>query len=241
MLVRFADALFQLSGQPFRTSPRAWQAWWKDEGEAFEPIEFEQLAALQLAEERRRLAQTTRANSFFGIRVISHRVIFVLDVSGSMEERLRTKYLGEEGDTRIAFAKRELIAAIERLEKGTFFNLITFSQGVDSWTPSGMALSSPENLKSAVAFADKVLAGGGTNLFGALRAAFSDPEVDTIFVLSDGEPSVGAMTQPWEIRNEVATWNEARGVVIHAISVGGKLRILEWLAEDSGGSFTQVR
>jgi len=60
-------------------------------------------------------------------------------------------------------------------------------------------------------------------------------------VLSDGEPSVGKITDPWGIRNEVATWNRERGVVIHSISVGGKFRVLEWLAEDSGGEFTQVR
>ncbi|HVS19163.1 MAG TPA: VWA domain-containing protein [Planctomycetota bacterium] len=241
MLHRFADALWQLSGKPFRTNPKAWQSWWKDEGEAFEPIGLDELETLRAEEERRRLAQTTRANSFFGIRVISHRVIFILDVSGSMEERLRTKYLGEEGETRLQFAQREMIAAIERLEKGTFFNLVTFSNDTDSWTPSGMSLSTPENLASAVAYAEKMRPGGGTNLHGALRAAFNDPEVDTIFVLSDGEPSMGRITDPWGIRNEVLAWNENRGVVINAISVGGKYRILEWLALDSGGVFTQVR
>jgi hypothetical protein len=241
MLHRFADALWQLSGQPFRTNPKGWQDWWKDQGETFEPIALEELERLRLEEERRRLAQTTRANSFFGIRVISHRVIFILDVSGSMEERLRTPYLGEQGEMRLDFAKREMIAAIQRLEKGTFFNLITFSSDTDSWTPSGMALSTPENLASAVAYAEKMRPGGGTNLFGAMRAAFADPEVDTIFVLSDGEPSIGQITDPWGIRNEIATWNKDRGVVINAISVGGKFRILEWLALDSGGVFTQVR
>jgi hypothetical protein len=241
MLHRFADALWQLSGEPFRTNAKAWEAWWKEKGESFEPIALDQLESLRAEEERRRLAQTTRANSFFGIRVISHRVIFVLDVSGSMEERLRTPFLGEQGETRLAFAKREMIAAIERLEKGTFFNLVTFSNDTDSWTPSGMALSTPENISSAVGYADKMKPGGGTNLYGALRKAFEDPEVDTIFVLSDGEPSIGKIIDPWGIRQEVATWNQDRKVVINAISVGGKLRILEWLALDSGGSFTQMR
>ena len=241
MLHRFADALWQLSGKPFRTNPKGWQDWWKAEGESFEPIAREELDRLRLEEERRRLAQTTRANSFFGIRVISHRVIFILDISGSMEERLRTAYQGEQGEMRLDFAKREMIAAIQRLEKGTFFNLITFSNDTDSWTPSGMALSTPENLDSAVAYAQKLKPGGGTNLFGAMRTAFADPEVDTIFVLSDGEPSIGQITDPWGIRNEIATWNKDRGVVINAISVGGKFRILEWLALDSGGVFTQVR
>lgn len=241
MLHRFADVLWQLSGKPFRTNPKAWQAWWQDEGEAFEPISLDELEVLRVEEEQRRLAQTSRANSFFGIRVISHRVIFILDVSGSMEERLRGRYVGENGQIRLDYAKEQLSEVVKRLEKGTYFNLIAFSSGMEAWTPTGLALSTQENIDSALAYAQKLKPGGGTNLYGALKTAFDDPEVDTIFVLSDGEPSVGGITDPWGIRNEVATWNRDRGVVIHAISVGGKFRVLEWLAEDSGGEFTQVR
>jgi hypothetical protein len=65
--------------------------------------------------------------------------------------------------------------------------------------------------------------------------------VDTVFVLSDGEPSGGAITDPAGIRAAVAEWNSGRGVVIHTVSIGGGLPILEWLAQDSGGSFTRVR
>ena len=55
-------------------------------------------------------------------------------------------------------------------------------------------------------------------------------------MLSDGEPSVGEVTDPELIRERVATWNEHRRIVIHTIGVGGTFQILEWLATDSGGS-----
>ena len=77
---------------------------------------------------------------------------------------------------------------------------------------------------------------GGTNLYGALRDAFADPDVDTIFVMSDGEPSVGDVVDPLMIRENVAAWNEHRGIVLNTIAIGGQFQILEWLAEDSGGT-----
>jgi hypothetical protein len=63
--------------------------------------------------------------------------------------------------------------------------------------------------------------------------------VDTIFVLSDGEPSVGDVLDPFEIRAHVKRWNKDREIVINSIAVGGSFQILEWIAEDSGG--THVR
>ena len=44
------------------------------------------------------------------------------------------------------------------------------------------------------------------------------------------------MIDPGSIREHVRLWNENRGIVIHSIAVGGKLQVLEWLAEDHGGT-----
>jgi len=60
--------------------------------------------------------------------------------------------------------------------------------------------------------------------------------VDTIFVMSDGEPSMGEVTDPGMIREHVAAWNQNRGIVINTIAVGGQFQILEWLAQDSKGT-----
>jgi len=167
--------------------------------------------------------------------------VFVLDGSGSMDERLLTRWLGGEGAVRLDEAMRELTAVIETIEPGTFFDLIVFADGVERWADGGRSSSEPGARDEAKAFVARLHSGGGTNLFGALREAFRDKEVDTIFVLSDGEPSLGAVTDPAGIRSAVAEWNEGRGIVIHTVSVGGSLPILEWLARDSGGSFTRVR
>ena len=91
----------------------------------------------------------------------------------------------------------------------------------------------------AKGFVSKLGAGGGTNLFGSLEFVFQDPQVDTIFILSDGEPSAGRIQDPAGIRTEVAKWNKNREVKIHSIAVGGSLQVLQWLAEDSGGTYVR--
>jgi len=238
MLHEFADTLFDLTGQPFRTRWGNWEAWWEKEGAGFKPISKSELRKRRKEEEERRLRQVT-AVKFFGIRIISHRVIFIIDVSGSMNEITRAKYVGDQGEARITVAQRELRKCIDGLDSKALFNILTFSGGVDPWLKDGVVDSGARSRDEAREFVDRLGAMGGTNLYGALRHAFGDPDVDTIFVLSDGEPSTGDVIDPFEIRAHVKRWNAERDIVINSIAVGGSFQILEWLAEDSGG--THVR
>ena len=178
---------------------------------------------------------------FFGIRIISHRVIFILDVSGSMAFDLRAEFEGKRPEPRMDVAKRELKKCIEGLEEGALFNILTFSGDVASWLDGGIAGSSGKTREEAKTYVDRLGPFGATNMYDALELAFDDPEVDTIYLLSDGEPSAGLITDPFLIREDIRRKNEHRGVVIHTIAVGGKLQILEWLAEDSGGSHVEFQ
>ncbi len=239
MANRFAEALWRLTGEPHRTRADRWQRWWEQNESDFQPIDADELARREAEEERRRLMQTTKATTFFGIRVLSKRVVFVLDVSGSMDWELDSEYVGERGRPRLEVAKRELQRCLEQLQDDSLFNIIVFSSDVERWLDGGIAESNASAKEEAMEFVERLVAGGGTNVFAALEEAFRDPEVDSIFVLSDGEPSVGAERDAWRIREIVAQWNENRGVVVHTIAVGGNLQILEWLAEDSGGKYVK--
>lgn len=236
MLHEFADVLFELTGQPFRTSKGSWRGWWEGEGKDAPLIDAGELRKRRKEEEDRRLKQVTSVE-FFGIRIISERVAFVIDVSGSMTEMLRARYVDEKGETRMTVAQRELQRCIDGLATKALFNVIAFNSGVDRWLEDGIAGSTPENRGQAKEWVARLGAGGGTNIYDSLREAFNDPEVDTIYLLSDGEPSAGTHTDPGIIRDHVRRWNENRGVVIHCIAVGGSLSVLEWLAEDSGGKY----
>lgn len=231
----FCDALFRLTGQTFPPDPDAWEKWWGEAKSGFKPLGTGDLWRLKQEEETRRLTQATK-NTFYGMRIVSHRVIFIVDVSGSMNEPTRSPYLGKPGEPRMEVAKRELIKCIDALDTDALFNMIVFSSGVDRWLDAGVAQSKDKERTEAKTFAARLGANGGTNLYGAIESAFADPDVDTIYVLSDGEPSVGDVIDPAEIRRRVQQWNEHRKIVIHTIAVGGQFQVLEWLAADSGGS-----
>lgn len=238
MLHEFADVLFDLTGQPYRTAVGNWKAWWQKEGGAFQVISKDELAKRAAEEEERRLRQVTNVK-FFGIRIVSHRVSFIIDVSGSMNETLRPQYVGEPGKPRITVAQEQLKQCIDGLDPSALFNVIIFSSGVEPWLEEGVTGSDGKSRQEAKDWVDKLGAGGATNLFDAIEYAFRDPDVDTIFIMSDGEPTAGAETDPSAIRERVAEWNENRGIVINTVAVGGQFQILEWLAEDSGGKHVE--
>mgnify|MGYP001560206613 CR=1 FL=1 len=240
ILDEFADALWTLTGQPFRTRAASWQGWWEKEGANFQLISAAELEKLEAEEEARRLKQRYPV-AFFGIRIISHRVIFVLDVSGSMAWDLRAEYKGQRPEPRIDVARRELKNCIDGLEEGALFNIITFSGDVSSWLDGGIAGSSGKTREEAKTYVDRLGAFGATNIYDALELAFEDPEVDTIYFLSDGEPTAGLIVDPHLIREDIQRRNEHRGIVIHTIAVGGTLQVLEWLAEDSGGTHVKFQ
>lgn len=237
MLQEFSLALWRLTGQGFQENAKGWDSWWKGVADRFEFLTEEQLNQVKTGEEEYRLKQTTRVEQkFFGIRIISHRVIFIIDVSGSMQELLNSEYEGKTAQPRMEVAKRELERCVMGLDTSAFFNIVTFSSDVDRWVDGTLSVANEKNRSAAKEYVGKLMAAGGTNLYGAVKDAFRDLDVDTIFILSDGEPSVGEETDPTVIREHVKAWNEHRGIQINTIAVGGQFQVLEWLAGDSGGT-----
>lgn len=233
----FANALWRMTGQPFADNAQGWDNWWKQNGANFQILSDADLEKVKSGEEEWRLRQTTRVDSkFFGIRIISHRVIFIIDVSGSMELGLANEYKGKKAKNRLEVAKSELSKCIQGLDPVALFNIYTFSSDTERWVDGSLAAANEKNRNDATTYVDKLKAGGGTNLYGAIKDAFADPDVDTIFIMSDGEPSVGDVIEPTMIREHVQAWNEHRKIVINTVAIAGQFQILEWLAQDSGGT-----
>ena len=233
----FANTLWRLTGQLYQDNVEAWAKWWENSKDAFVFVTEEKLKEVRTGEEEWRLKQTTHVKTeFFGIKIISHRVIFIIDISGSMNEGILGEYQGMKGQSRIDIAKTELEKCVLGLDPSAFFNVITFSSGVERWIDGALAAASQKNRDEAKAYIEKIGANGGTNLYGAVKEAFTDKDVDTIFILSDGEPSVGEETDPVVIREHVKAWNEHRGIVINTIQIAGQFQVLDWLADDSGGT-----
>ncbi len=62
-------------------------------------------------------------------------------------------------------------------------------------------------------------------------------DVDTICLLSDGEPNMGKYTEPEDILKYTLALNEFRRITIHCVSVGQDSRLLSKLAAGTGGRY----
>jgi hypothetical protein len=94
------------------------------------------------------------------------------------------------------------------------------------------------HLALMTAFGEDVEAKRKSNAFDTKK--INEP-VDTIFSLTDGEPTVGKSVDMLEIRQEVARVNAYRGVQIHVIYVGAYGgNEFKRLAEDNGGVFVSI-
>jgi hypothetical protein len=239
-----AKALRILTEKDLGTAPVRWEAWWAAEGAAFEVGPLDGGLAAERARERGAAAGETSA-SFFGLRILSDRVCFILDTSGSMNEPSkgdgeRTGSGGEGGSgTRMTAAKRQLVQALEKFPEGERFNMIFFSHSAESWK-KGLTPMSTTNRSKSIEAARDLRADGGTAVYDALKLAFDDVNVDTIYLLTDGEPTAGEVIEPDRIRRQVGAWNETRLITIHTISVGRDSPLLRDLAEDSGGRYKRI-
>lgn len=249
------QALAELTGQHFNGDANLWKDWWAKNEASFDPVAFAK--GLDSPD-----AGTTAAGgedwrkagghvSFYGITTRSSRILFVLDRSGSMLEPATDSLTGKAGgENKFEVAKSQLATAINGLKDGDVFNLVHYSTDVERWTKQ-MQKSSPESRKKATGFIDKELkAIGGTNVYDALREAFRlagiggidkayESNVDTIFFLTDGEPTQGEVLEPEEILRRVREWNKLSRIVVHTVGVGKdhNSAFLRRLAEENGGMY----
>jgi len=252
----YQEALSSLTGQNYRSNVPLWRRWWKDNEEEFEVPPLEEIEE-QASEEVKESVGLT----FFGIRTDSERVLFVLDLSGSMnfsmvprsnpdDDMSRPTDDPQEGEqSRLEAAKIALTRALGGIGDGAVFNIIFYASDVWSWQDDLLDMNG-ETRSEAMRYVEDLDAVGGTNIYGALSQAFElagvsggdgweDPRIDTIFFLSDGRPSVGLTTDPSEILEFVRELNQSAGIVIHTIGLSGAQDafLMRSLAEQNGGTY----
>jgi len=236
-LAEFGATLFRLTGEVHDTDAATWQKWWEALGRSLPFITAAELEKKVAERERKRLRQTTVAR-FFGVRIESRHVLFVIDISGSMAEQLQTVKVDDRFASRMEVVKQELVKAMNALEPGASFNLCTFNSAVQKWKDGAVAMSDKARAE-AIDWVEHLGSRGGTNIYDALAFGFSDPTIDTIFLLTDGEPSAGTVTDLGLIRQHIASWNATRHLKIHCVAVGSDFPLLEWIAQDAGGTYTK--
>lgn len=229
--------LKNLTGQDFGPTAQAWSKWFDAQPDDFE------LPSPERAQEMLRELEAKRSKheagygsvEYHGIAVRPGGVIFILDASGSMG----FTYTPDAQLFHDYFSK-ELMATIDRLHGEHHFNVITFSNGARKWK-NELVQATDATKAEAVAYVKKQKPWGGTNLAASLELAFQDREVQQIYVMTDGDPTVGT-TLKSAIIDRVVELNRSRRIRIHTIVAGDvDGDFLNELAILNGGTSVDLR
>ncbi|HEB52977.1 MAG TPA: VWA domain-containing protein [bacterium] len=258
MDVRLHKLLEGLTGQSVaRGGIEPWKAFWRAEGASF--------AVRPKPEPGQEPKQDSRYEKFFDLTIESDRVLFVLDFSGSMAEpvtlhRQGTTAGGAAGSTatKAELVVKELKKLVMALPDGALCNFIVFGEDVRIWRAEGdrpalVRLDDDTRDDLLGNFLDGLRPNGPTNLYDALQAAlgfggrglydrYYAAGFDTLYVISDGAPTAGPVTDKLEIRRRVREANDLRKITIHCITFGDKndTDFLRPMAEENGGRHIHI-
>lgn len=203
-------SLRKLTGQSIEAYAEPWAKWWEahraewgEDGRPLQPV----VAAPRPSDVE-----------FYGLKIRSDKVLYIIDISGSMQYEKKAKAVtaGEKpgmstdptpdasaprfSGTKIEIAKLELKRSLARLTKDSMFDIIAFNHTVLQWQPK-MVQATDANKELAYAWIRDMAPSGSTFCDGALQMAFkmggmglydkNYPGVafDTIILLSDGAPT----------------------------------------------------
>jgi HEAT repeat protein len=167
-------ALGEITGRNFGVRTELWQRFWDTYADRYVIPTDEELAALRLKQaERAEQYASTTGTSYHGIETPSRAILFVIDVSGSMEnvvvEKERFEGGGYPSMLRIDIVKTELARTIEALEPYVEFNILAFATGVKTWK-KGLVKANVLNKSSAMDWARRLEAIGGASKEDLARA-----------------------------------------------------------------------
>ena len=229
----------------------AWSAWWeKNDNDVLGGTYVPPPAEMAL----RQMAPVTM---FYGIPVNSTKVIFIIDTSLSMKEptnwkpEIQEKDDPLEGDRAIDIARYELKRIIKGLPDGASYDIIGMYGRLallsDKWVLSGTATRD-----KSVKFVQGLEIKTGTDVHGALIRALDfsggnwntpprEDSVDSVFILTDGIPSVGLLDRS-QIPDRILDAARFKRIAITAVAIDATKEsedLLRRISGGTGGSFVK--
>jgi hypothetical protein len=168
LLEDIGAALAAITGRDFGARLDAWQGFWKTYEGRFQIPSDEELAKLREARAKRKeeYEGAPGAVAYHGVATPSQSIVFVIDVSGSMEQEVANKERFKDQQypswKRIDVIKTELVRTIRGLGPEVQFNVIAFATDVKSWK-KGQVRANPLNKSSAETWVARLEAIGGAS------------------------------------------------------------------------------
>ncbi len=170
--------LLELTDLQFLDDPVIWRNWWNRASVDYVLPDADLIAArrAQRAQTNELYKPSRKAGSFAGVETPSHSMVFVIDVSGSMEQFVVDRdEFREQGFTRfekIEVVRKQVMSAIDSLEPYVKFNIIAFASETNTWR-NKLSPANSLNKRSALDFVRKLKPIGGAASAALAQAGLS--------------------------------------------------------------------
>ena len=118
-----------------------------------------------------------------------------------------------------------------------------YETGVRLWR-NELVLASESNKLEAIASIRRLGYGDRTNTYGALRESLAfDNDLESVFMLTDGRPTIGATVEPAKILADILGRNRFRHLNFNTIGIAvnpNTEAFLKQLADGSGGEYRRA-
>jgi HEAT repeat protein len=228
LMIDLRQILHLYTGKTIGFDGDLWAAWWRAQKGKFELHKRPKKNREGVIKAIEGPAEADKSVvRFYSIPILSKRVAFVFDFSGSM------KYDStDESDARskIDIAREKMKDTLKCFSREQWFNVLIFryysSYPPETKTerafPAKLMPADQKRKEQATDFLDGLKPLGWGCFYEAILEALAIPEVDTIYFLSDGKPSRGRYVTSQGLFDRLRRINRFRRVMIHTVLVGEK-------------------
>ncbi len=197
--------------------------------------------------------KTSGIPTFFTMPVYGKNIVFIIDMSGSMARKVKSQVSKGKSDdkTRFEVAREELRKVLNKLGVNVKFNIILINSDTDKlgirFFSKNLVSANKNEIKEAVEYLNKAweklqeVKRGRTDIYDALEMALNMSNIDTVVLLTDGNPTWGKYTLPENIVNSINKLNECKFVSINSVAVDPTRKGLEFLRKLSLNNFGIAR
>jgi len=173
---------------------------------------------------------------------LAKHVYFILDVSGSMSGK------------KLKQMKEAMAVILDDLKEGDLFTIMQFSSNHENWRHGGddVHLVTPRKIAAAKNFIKTLTTRGSTNIYDSLSKSLKDfnreksnsisesnsfYRANVIVFLTDGQPTVGSITNTDDIVKAISEQNHDQNVVLYSLGFGNDVdfQFLQRLSLGNGG------
>ncbi len=220
---RAVVALQQLTRQKWTVKPQ-WELWWGENRAGF---------SFPRGKHDFRATSDAKYATYNKVPVVSDHVVFLMDKSQMMRDKLKS------GMTKDERALEELENVFARLSGDFVFNVYNYADQLDPFQRKPVTLND-RSREAAIQFVMSKPCSGRKDIWNALLTVVEDPDIDTVYLLSSGEPEIGLYVHWNRVVEHLADVNRFHKLTVHSVAYSSNAWYrtqLEKIATATGGEF----